>query len=199
VYRGESGLGVTNVRPEGRKIRSLTSAVLIRRENACASTSRMLHSTTSMHHTIRRTTTGRRISPTASRHRNSPRLVSQSPPARLRPSRPKHARTRLRKTRKRLLYADGTMKSLGKGLICKFFPRKRLTICLPDHAIVSLLLSSICTTMSKIIPAPWFLQRRPTAHSFVAGRAVRRMHLSVLKIISIVICRTILDVSTCVP
>jgi len=190
---------IYNVSTQRRKIRSLTSAVLIRRENACASTSRIPHSTISMHHTTRRTTTGRRTSPTASRHRNSPRPVSQSPPARPRPSKPKHVRIRLRKTRKRSLYADGTMKSLGKILICISFLRKRLMKYLPDHAIVSLLLSSICTTTLRIIHALWFLQRRPTAHLFVAGRAVRRTPPLVLKIISIVTCRTILDVSTCVP
>lgn len=56
--------------------------------------------------------------------------------------------------------------------------------------------------MSKITPAPWFLQKHPTAHSFVAGMAVRRMRLSVQKITLIVTCRTIRDVSIgvrCMP
>jgi hypothetical protein len=53
--------------------------------------------------------------------------------------------------------------------------------------------------MSKIIPALWFLQKHPTAHSFVAGMAVRRMLRLVQKIILIVTCRTTLDVSFRMP
>jgi hypothetical protein len=82
------------------------------------------------------------------------------------------------------------------GLHSLCFCQTLLTTSLPDRAIVFLLPSSICTTMSKITPALWFLQKRPTAHSFVAGTAVRRMHRSVPKIISIDTCKTILAVST---
>jgi hypothetical protein len=56
--------------------------------------------------------------------------------------------------------------------------------------------------MSKITPALWYLLKRPTAHLFVAGMAVRRMRRSVRKTISIVTCRTTLDVSfriRCIP
>lgn len=98
------------------KIGSLTSAVLIRRENVCASTSPIPLSMTSMHHTTPRTITGHRIFPTAFRHHNSPRPANQLLPARRQPSRPKHAKRRLPKTRRRSPYADGMMRLLGKFL-----------------------------------------------------------------------------------
>lgn len=62
--------------------------------------------------------------------------------------------------------------------------------------IVSLLPLRICTTTSKIILALWCLRKRLTAHSFVAGKAVRRTRLLVPRIISTDTCKTTLAVST---
>jgi hypothetical protein len=100
----------------------LTFAVPTRRENACASTNPIPPFTTSMHHTTLRTTTGHRIFPIVSRHHNSPRPVNQSLPVRRQPSRPKHAKRRLRKTWTRLLCADGTTRSLGRSSLSVLLP-----------------------------------------------------------------------------